>query len=47
MGHVVKYLVDLSGKADLKSIAQQPDVLLSVRSDISAMRLCVKSLTIL
>lgn len=32
MGHMTKYLVELTNKTDLKSVAQQPDVILSVRT---------------
>jgi hypothetical protein len=30
MGHMTKYLVELSNKRDLKNVAQQPDVILQV-----------------
>lgn len=34
MGHMATYLVEISSKADFKNIAQQPDIILMVRTDI-------------
>lgn len=33
MGHMTKYLVELSNKRDLKNVAQQPDVILQVNTE--------------
>lgn len=32
MGYMTSYLVEMSGKNDIKNVAQQPDVMLSVRT---------------
>lgn len=34
MGHMATYLVEISSKADFKNIAQQPDIILTVRTEI-------------
>lgn len=34
MGHMATYLVEMSSKSDFKSIAQQPDIILPVRTEI-------------
>lgn len=34
MGHMATYLVEMSSKSDFKSIAQQPDIILLVRTEI-------------
>lgn len=33
MGYMTAYLVEMSGKSDIKNVAQQPDVILSVRAE--------------
>ncbi|KAJ9185793.1 hypothetical protein P3X46_005384 [Hevea brasiliensis] len=38
MGHTTNYLVELSNKSDLKSVAQQPDVILSVSCLLERLR---------
>ena len=34
MGHMATYLVEISSKPDFKNIAQQPDIILTVRTEI-------------
>ncbi|KAK4273593.1 hypothetical protein QN277_021966 [Acacia crassicarpa] len=38
MGHIATYLVELSSKSDFKSIAQQPDIILSVSCSLERLR---------
>ncbi|GAV82986.1 LOW QUALITY PROTEIN: JmjC domain-containing protein/JmjN domain-containing protein/zf-C5HC2 domain-containing protein/FYRN domain-containing protein/FYRC domain-containing protein/CRM1_C domain-containing protein [Cephalotus follicularis] len=38
MGHMTAYLVELSNKSDLKSVAQQPDIILSVSCLLERLR---------
>ncbi|XAR65865.1 hypothetical protein NMG60_11011849 [Bertholletia excelsa] len=38
MGHMTAYLVEISGKNDLKDVAQQPDVILSVSCMLERLR---------
>ncbi|XP_057439544.1 uncharacterized protein LOC130731317 isoform X2 [Lotus japonicus] len=38
MGHIAKYIVEISSKSNFKSIAQQPDILLSVSCMLERLR---------
>lgn len=41
MGHMATYLVEISSKADFKNIAQQPDIILMVRTEIHMRKICI------
>lgn len=41
MGHIATYIVEMSSKSNLKNVAQQPDILLSVRTQTIILFSCL------